>query len=397
MSLGTETAPVVVARYGELWLKGKNRTEFERRLVKNVRHALRDLGDVRVQRDQAQLILHPATRAIEVAHRLKDVFGLSSVSLARGTDPQPEAIAEMAEKVLAEALEGYPRNRLIPFRVATKRADKRFPLVSSELDRFVADRVYPPREDRLRVDLSNPELTLGISVLQNRAYVYAQRLPGAGGLPVGSVGRTIALLSGGIDSPVAAWMTMKRGCEVVFLTFHSYPYIGASYERKVKALARSLARFQTRVVLHSVPFADIQTQIRDKCPTSYRTVLYRRMMQRIAERIARREDAQGVVTGDSLGQVASQTLENLRCIEAVAELPILRPLLGFDKSETVDLAREIGTFELSIQPEPDCCTVFQPKRPIIRGRVEVCEDAERELDVDGLVTQAVESAERHLL
>ena len=269
--------------------------------------------------------------------------------------------------------------------------------MSTELDRYVAERVFTQREGRLRVDLSKPELTLGINVRSGRAYVFAERMPGAGGLPVGSVGRTVSLLSGGIDSPVASWMAMKRGCEVVFLTFHSYPYIGASYEQKVKGLVRSLARFQNRSILVSVPFAEIQTQIRDHCPSSYRTVLYRRMMHRIADRIADSEDALGVVTGDSLGQVASQTLENLTCIDAAGERPILRPLLGFDKAETIELARKIGTFELSIQPEPDCCTVFQPRRPIIKGRVEVCESAESELDVDGLVTAAVGGGERHVL
>jgi len=386
-----------MARYGELWLKGKNRGVFERRLVQNIKQAVKEIADVRVERDQALLVLHPESRAGDVARRVQDVFGLSSVSLARGTKPTPEAIAEVAEQVLAEALEAYPRDRVIPFRVATRRADKSFPLLSTELDRFVAERVFPQREGRLRVDLSNPELTLGINVRSERAFVFAGRMPGAGGLPVGSVGRTVSLLSGGIDSPVASWMAMKRGCEVVYLTFHSYPYIGASYEQKVKGLVRSLARFQNRSTLFSVPFAEIQTQIRDHCPSSYRTVLYRRMMHRIADRIADTEDALGIVTGDSLGQVASQTLENLACIDAASARPILRPLLCFDKAETIDLARKIGTFELSIQPEPDCCTVFQPRRPIIKGRPEVCASAESELDVEGLVSAAVAGGERHVL
>jgi len=383
-----------VARYGELWLKGKNRGMFERRLAQNVKHAVEGISDVRIERDQAQLVLHPESRARDVARRVQDVFGLSSVFLARGTSADTEAIVAAAEMVLAEALEARPRDRVLTFRVQTRRSDKSFPLLSTELDRLVADRVMPPYEERLRVELSKPELTLGISVRPGRAYVFAERMPGAGGLPVGTVGRTVALLSGGIDSPVAAWMAMKRGCEVVFVTFHSYPYIGASYEQKVRALVCSLGRFQARSLLYSVPFAGIQTQIRDHCPPSYRTVLYRRMMHRIADRIADAEGAQGVVTGDSLGQVASQTLENLACIEDAARLPLLRPLLCFDKGETIELARKIGTFELSIQPEPDCCTVFQPRKPIIRGRIEVCRNAEGELDVAGLVSAAVEGAER---
>jgi len=394
MSVGLESAEVVLARYGELWLKGKNRGQFERRLVQNARHALESIAPCEIERAHGFLVVTPESRAGDVARRLQDVFGLSSVSPARLAPPDPDAIGEVALEVLGAALESRPRDRPIPFRVETKRSDKTFPLISTELDRVVADRVLPVYGERLKVNLSRPELTLGIHVHPTRTFVFAERLPGGGGLPVGTLGRVVCLLSGGIDSPVAAWMAMKRGCEVVFVAFHSYPFIGASFQRKVERLVHALGRFQPRSTLWVVPFAAIQTAIRDATPEPYRTVLYRRMMQRIACRLAERERALAVVTGDSLGQVASQTLENLSCIEAASDLPVLRPLLTFDKSETIERARHIGTYELSIEPEPDCCTVFQPRRPVIRGRLGACDGAEEALDVDGLVASAVEGAER---
>ena len=368
--MSSATAELVVARYGELWLKGKNRPQFERRLVRNLKAAVKPISPVRVERRQGQLAILPERRVGDVARRLQDVFGLASLSPAWGAEPDKDAIASVALDVMDAALDAHPRGERIPFRVRTKRADKRFPLISTELDRYVADRIMPAHGERLRVDLSNPVLTLGISVRPERAYVFAERLAGAGGLPVGTLGRALCLLSGGIDSPVAAWMAMKRGCAVSFLSFHSYPYIGESSKRKVETIARALMRFQPRALLYSAPFAEVQTQIRDHCREAYRTVLYRRMMQRIASRIAERDDYAVLVTGESLGQVASQTLENLTCIGDAAASPVLRPLVAFDKAETIELARRIGTFETSILPEPDCCTVFQPRRPVIRATPE---------------------------
>jgi thiamine biosynthesis protein ThiI len=216
-------------------------------------------------------------------------------------------------------------------------------------------------------------------------------MSGAGGLPVGSVGRVVVLLSGGIDSPVAAWRAMKRGCETVLLSFHSYPWVGQGFERKVERLARRLARFQPRTRLVFAPLAEIQLAIRESAPPAYRTVLYRRMMQRIANRLAAVERAGAVVTGESLGQVASQTLPNLALIEEAAELIVLRPLIGLDKAEIIELAKRIGTFTISIESEPDCCTVFQPEHPVTHGRRQECLAAESALDVEGLVARAFEA------
>jgi thiamine biosynthesis protein ThiI len=275
--------------------------------------------------------------------------------------------------------------------VSAKRTDKRFPMTSPELNRFVAERLPAELVARLAIDLDQPELELGLHVRKGTSYAFAARLPGAGGLPVGTVGRVVVLFSGGIDSPVAAWMAMKRGCAAVLLAFHSYPWVGQGFERKVEALARVLARFQPRTRLVLAPLAEIQVAVRDSAPSPYRTVLYRRMMQRIAGRLARVERAGAVVTGESLGQVASQTLPNLTLIEEAGDLPVLRPLIGLDKTEIIERARRIGTFALSIANEPDCCTVFQPEHPVIHGRREECLEAEAKLDVEGLVTRSFEA------
>lgn len=381
---------VVLCRFGELWLKGKNRGEFERVLVRNTRAALAEIDpDAKVEREHGLVIVRPTRRAAEAARRLREVFGYSSISLARGCASTPPAIAALGAEVFREALEAYPRERVVTFRVKTQRADKRFPLTSPELDVLVAEAIPAELVPRIKVDLGHAELVLGIHVRKEASYVYVGRESGAGGLPTGSIGRAVALLSGGIDSPVAAWMAMKRGCEVVLLSFHSYPWVGAGFERKVERLAKVLSRYQARTRLVFLPLAEIQQVVKDETPPAYRTVLYRRMMQRLANRVAREERALAVVTGESLGQVASQTLENLTCIEEAGELPVLRPLIAFDKPETIALAQRIGTFTISIENEPDCCTVFQPERPILRGRVEDCLRAERNLPLEELLGRAL--------
>jgi thiamine biosynthesis protein ThiI len=381
---------VVLCRHGELWLKGKNRIHFERALVRNARAQLADVDPApAIVREHGLIVVRPSQRVQAAAKRLQDVFGFSSLSVARPVPSEPEAIVRIAHEVMGEALEGFPRERPVRFRVSTKRAEKRFPLTSPQLDLLVADSMPAAFVPRIVVDLDDPELELGIHVRTNESYVFATRLRGAGGLPVGTIGRAIVLFSGGIDSPVAAWMTMKRGCEAVLLAFHSYPWVGQGFERKVERLAAVLARFQPRTRLFLAPLAEIQQAVKASAPAPYRTVLYRRMMQRIACALAREEKAKAIVTGESLGQVASQTLENLSLIEAAGTLPVLRPLIGFDKPETIILAQRIGTFALSIENEPDCCTVFQPERPVIHGRRDECEAAEARLDVDGLVAASI--------
>jgi len=383
---------VVLARYGELWLKGRNRIDFERALVRNARAALSAIDpDAEVEREHGLLVVRPTRRVREVATRLRDVSGIASLSIARAVPSEPQQLAAVAHEVLSAALEGLGHERAVRFRVTAKRSDKRFPMTSPELNRFVAESMPAELVSRVKVDLDEPELELGVHVRTHTSYVFVERLPGAGGLPVGTVGRVIVLLSGGIDSPVAAWMAMKRGCSAVLLSFHSYPWVGQGFERKVERLARVLSRFQPRTRLVFAPLAEIQLAVKDSAPPAYRTVLYRRMMQRIAGKLAGAERAGAVVTGESLGQVASQTLPNLGLIEEAGELTVLRPVIGLDKTEIIELARKIGTFAISIENEPDCCTVFQPERPVIHGRREDCLAAEARLDVEGLVTRAFEA------
>jgi thiamine biosynthesis protein ThiI len=399
MSEPTTIAPpsVLLVRYGELALKGGNRGEFERTLMRNMRAACASFADVRVERERGRMFVFAPSRLESVARRLGQVFGITSVSPAWEAANDIESISSVARAVLDDALAALAPGARPKFRVLTKRVDKRFPLTSMQLDLQVAERILR-ESDPIVVDLNRPELVLGIEVRSDKSYVFARRLRGPGGLPVGSLGRVLCLISGGIDSPVAAWMAMKRGAEVLYVTFHSHPFIGDSAKDKVIELVRVLSAWQPRSRLYVAPFADVQVAVKgvgtNGTEDSYRTVLYRRMMQRIASRIASSENAQALVTGESMGQVASQTLENLTCIGAAAELPVLRPLIAFDKQETIDIAQRIGTFALSAVQEPDCCTLFMPRKAVTRGRIEVCEDLEARFDVEGLVASSVARAER---
>lgn len=384
----------VLVRYGELALKGGNRGQFESALCRNMRSALRQVSTVRIDKLQGRYVVTPASRTREAAIRLQDVPGIKSVSPVWSVPSDPEAIVALARTIVADAMTRRPNEREVSFRVSTKRADKSFPIVSTDFDRFVADRIIPV-EPRLRVQLVRPELDLGIDVRREDTYVFVDRLPGPGGLPVGTLGRALCLISGGIDSPVAAWMAMKRGLAVSYVTYHSYPFIGDSAKHKVIDLVRALARYQPTSRLYVVPFAEIQTAIRDIAPEGYRTILYRRMMQRIATRIAQIYDLSALITGDSLGQVASQTLENIACISSAAGLTVLRPLIGFDKDDTIELARKIGTFDISNRSEPDCCSLFMPSRPMLRGKTEVCEAVEERLDVEARIVKAIGEVEIH--
>jgi len=395
VSANTEEQPyLVLVRYGELALKGKNRGFFERKLASNIRSACEGLSKLRVELHRGRIMVWPEQRAERVAKRLQDVMGIQSVSLARGVPLDPDQIAQAGLLAVTEALEECPIDTVQTFRVATRRGNKSFPMTSNELDRYVADRVLPELDTRLKVQLKGADLVLGIEVREKNAFLFTKRLPGPGGLPVGTLGHVLCLLSGGIDSPVAAWMAMKRGCRVSYVTYHSSPYIGEASRKKVVDLVRSLAQYQPTSQLFIVPFTKCQEAIRDFAPERYRTVLYRRMMQRIATRLAWKNRCGALVTGESLGQVASQTLENITCIEEASGLPVIRPLIAMDKQDAVNMAQKIGTYETSIQPAPDCCTVFQPEKPVIYGLIEECAEAETSFEVDELVSEALRGTER---
>jgi thiamine biosynthesis protein ThiI len=316
--------------------------------------------------------------------RLTRVFGMKNFSLCKGV---PWDVDAMREGVLAMAAE----REFESFRITVQRSDKRFPGTSQDLERDIGAAVKAA--SGARVDLSNPEATFHIEIMPDTAYLHTERLDGPAGLPVGVSGRVLSLLSGGIDSPVAAWRTMSRGCQVVFVHFQSFPYLDASSRDKAIALVRHLTRWQYASRLHVVSFGDIQHQIVAACPPPLRVVLYRRFMIRIAEAIAEREGAEALVTGESLGQVSSQTLSNMATIDRVAIMPVLRPLVGLDKEEIIRDARELGTYETSIEPDQDCCTLFVPRSPATHSSVAQVEKAERALDIGGLVELGLSQVE----
>jgi tRNA uracil 4-sulfurtransferase len=389
----TLSAPeALLVRYAEIALKKGNRPVFERALVRNLKEAAQNVSPVRVEREFGRITVFPERRAARVAERLADVPGVKTISPVWRSACDPEDIARVAKDLVTDALAEHTGPLPVSFRIRVRRAEKRFPMNSGELEHYLGPKILPGPE-QVKVDLVNAELTLGVEVRSDRAWLFLRSLAGPGGLPVGTLGRGLVLLSGGIDSPVAAWLAMKRGCRVGYVSFHSSPYIGEGFVKKVHDLAHALGRYQRRARLFVVPFAEVQEAVRDLAPEAYRTVLYRRFMQRIADRLAHAHDYRVLITGEALGQVASQTMENMECIGAATDRMVLRPLLTYDKEEAVALARRIGTFELSNVPEPDCCTVFQPKRPIIRGKLSECLAAEAKMDSAGLIERAVDGTE----
>ena len=384
---------VVVLRYHEIALKGRNRPFFVRRLAEHVERLCADLPVGPVSRASARLLLplHDPAAWPTARARLGRVFGLANYTLAHevrlAADPG-ESLARVGDTVLA-----HLAGQSVPsFRVATKRSDKRFPLTSPEVNRVLGARIQAATA--APVDLDGAALTVGLDILPGRAFVSLEKVPGAGGLPVGTSGSVLALLSGGIDSPVAAWRMMRRGCRVDFVHFHSVPFLDRTSQEKARELARLLAEWELEAELFFVPFGEVQRQIVVAVPRPLRVVLYRRMMIRIAEVLARQHGAEALVTGESLGQVASQTLGNLAVIGAATVMPILQPLIGMDKSEIAAEAARIGTFETSIIPDQDCCQLFVPRHPSTRADPRAVAAAEERFDVPGLVAQAVTRTER---
>lgn len=372
----------ILLRYQELALKGKNRPWFQRHLIRHLRTALAGLGvrEVRVPMGRIEVVLGREATVDEVRERLGYVFGLANYSVATRVAPDYAAI-EAA--VLGDLPEATPAS----FRVKVRRADKRFPLPSPEIEQALGARIAEARG--WRVDLSDPALVVGIEIVPGEAFYYFGKEPGAGGLPMGTGGRLVALMSGGIDSPVAAWRMMRRGCTMTFVHFHSYPFLSRASQDKARQLVRHLCRFQLTAKLQLVPFGEIQRQVTLSVPSALRTVVYRRLMFRIAARVSERIGAHGLVTGDVVGQVASQTLENMEAVGAAVSLPIYRPLIGMDKDEITAEAGRLGTFPISIQPDEDCCTLFTPRHPVTRARPAEIEMAEQALPVEAFVETAL--------
>ena len=375
-----------LVRYHEIALKRGNRAYFVEHLKKNLSTALRGMGLKEIRNASSRLLLNfnHDVAPDEVAERLGRVFGIANFSLVERTEND---MAVLGARVV-EALQGQSFDS---FRVETRRVDKRFPLTSNDVNRELGALVQA--HSGARVDLTRPELTVSVEILPSSAFLSLERVPGPGGLPVGASGRLVSLISGGIDSPVSSYRMMQRGCRLIFVHFHSSPFLDRSSQEKAKALVDMLTRYQFVSRLYLVPFGEIQRRIVAAVLRPLRVVIYRRMMLRIASTIALKERARALVTGESLAQVASQTLPNIAVIEEAARLPVLRPLIGMDKQEIIDQAMNIGTFETSVLPDQDCCQLFVPKHPAVKATLRRAREAEAALDLEELASLGADHVE----
>ena len=376
----------LIIHYHEIGLKGKNRGFFEGKLEENIKRTLSNFPIDEVKKISGRHLIKLKENCDEdlIKKRMNTIFGVANYSFCYVTDAEIEKIQEIALKLANERKYGS-------FRVETKRSDKSLPWTSVEVNQEVG--AYILKNTGIPVNLTNPDLTCFIELVNKKAYIYLEKLKGAGGLPVSSGGRSVGLLSGGIDSPVACFQMMRRGVSIVFLHFHSYPYTDKASIDKTREIVQILTPCQFKSKLYLIPFVEIQKEIIVKTPERLRVVLYRRMMMRIASKIAQIEKSQALITGESLGQVASQTLENIRAIEAVTELPILRPLIGTDKQEIIAQAKAIGTYQTSIMPYEDCCAFFVPKHPETKAGLEELHHAESKIEnLEEMISQAIRNA-----
>ena len=374
---------LLLVRFGEIFLKGLNRPYFIRALVRKIRYAVKDLGG-EVWMHDGRIFVSGFSDLETCIDRVTKVFGVHSVSPAVEMPKEDfEAVCEQAVKMT--------RNMRGTFKVMARRSDKRYPLDSPAINEEVGYRILQAHPD-LKVDVHHPEHLMNIEI-RDMAYLYVREIPAVGGMPVGTNGRATLLLSGGIDSPVAGWMIAKRGVQINAVHFHSYPYTSDRAKEKVLDLARKLSYSCCGIKVHIVPFTEIQLQIHEKCPEEYTTLIMRRFMMRIAERIARQEGCEALITGESIGQVASQTMQALGSTDAVSGMPVFRPLIGFDKSEIIDMARKIDTLEISSLPYEDCCTVFTPRHPATKPKMEKILEGESKLDTETLIEAALAGVE----
>ncbi len=380
----------ILIHYHEINLKRNNRAWFEKHLHQNVTSLLRGLKHKSVQRFAGRLLIEltPDSPAEEITRRMEMVFGIANFALSWEVAAELEAIrAGLADLIPAISFDS--------FKIDTRRGTKDFPLNSQQLNKQLGAFVQEITGAAVRME--NPDAVFFVEIVGSRAFLYLRRIPGSGGLPSGTGGKVLCLLSGGIDSPVAAYRLMRRGCRVLYVHFHSFPHTSIESQQKVRRILQILSRFQMESILFLVPFAEVQREIVAFAPPPKRVVLYRRFMIRIAQAIAQKEGASALVTGDSLGQVASQTLENIRTISAVASLPVFRPLIGADKEEIMNTARDIGTYEISIQPDQDCCSLFVPRHPETMSSLEKAESSELELDIPRLMQSAIDEITREAI
>ncbi|HHW57713.1 MAG TPA: tRNA 4-thiouridine(8) synthase ThiI [Clostridia bacterium] len=362
---------ILLIKYGELALKGDNRSFFENKLIKNIKHALKDFKEVKVEKTHGRIYVECDEDIEEVIEKLKKVFGIVGITRAKKANLDLKDIFQAAIELMKEH-EGKT------FKVETKRPNKSFPYNSMEVSQRVGATVLKNVKN-LKVDVHNPQVLLNVEI-REMAFLYAGVIEGIGGLPLGTNGKATVLLSGGIDSPVAGWMMMKRGVEIEAVYFHSPPYTSERAKEKVVDLCKVLSQYGQKIKLHVVHFTDLQLEIYEKCPAKFTTIIMRRMMMKIAEKIAQKNGSMALITGESLGQVASQTIESLYVTNASAFMPIFRPLIGMDKKEIIELAQKIGTFEISIRPYEDCCTIFVPKHPATKPKLEKVIEAEENIE-----------------
>lgn len=379
---------IILIKNGELALKGLNRRTFEDILVKNMRRRLESAGKFKFTIAQSTVVAEPEDGADldEAVERLGKVFGIAGFSRAAAVEKNMDVILKSAEEYLAPQLLSART-----FKVEAKRSDKKFPLKSPEICAEVGGyllRKYP----HLVVDVHEPDLVVNVEVRDSYAYIHGKQIKGAGGMPTGSAGKAALLISGGIDSPVAGYMMAKRGLELIAVHFASPPYTSERAEQKVHSLLKQVSKYSGRITLFVIPFTETQERIKDDCPEEIFTVIMRRMMMRVAQIVAAKQGAGALITGESVGQVASQTMPAIACTDKVCEIPVFRPLIGMDKDEVVAISRKIDTFDISILPYEDCCTVFTPKHPKTRPTVDYVEACEKALDIDRLVSEAVEGA-----
>ncbi len=380
----------VLVRYGEIILKGYNRPVFEDALVNNIRTSIKDAGEVKITRAQATIYIEPLEndeQADIIVEKLKKVFGIVSIVVAYKTEKSIDAATEE----IIESFDDVLRSKST-FKVEAKRADKKFPLKSPEICAEVGGRLLA-RYHNLKVDVKNPEVTIHVEMREGYCYVHTGRQKGVGGMPTGTNGRAMLLLSGGIDSPVAGYMIGKRGVKLEAIHFFSYPYTSERAKDKVMSLAKIIGSYMGGLKVHIVPFTDIQLAIRDKCPEEHLTLVMRRFMMQISQKIAEKRGCQALVTGESIGQVASQTMSALAVTDDAVSMPVFRPLIGMDKEEIVEISRKIDTFETSILPYEDCCTVFTPRHPSTKPKLEKVKLSQNLLDWEKMVDDAVEGTE----
>ena len=386
---------VFLVKYGELAIKGKNRYIFENRLVATIRRNLKPLGKFEVQKEQGRITVEPKESHIDpeiVIDKLSRVFGI--IGIAYGTKKEEVSFEAVKELALEHMQAELKDKQSLTFKVNTKRADKRFPMASMEVSAELGAYLLDEFPDQLKVDVHNPDIILTVE-LRNGTYVYSKTHKGAGGMPYGTNGKATLLLSGGIDSPVAGWMIAKRGVEIDAVYFHSPPYTSERATQKVIDLAKKVAMYTGGMKVHIVPFTDIQMAIYEKCPHEQLTIIMRRIMMEIAQRIAESNESMSLITGESIGQVASQTMHSLVVTDNSARMPVFRPLIGFDKEEIVQIAKKIDTFETSILPYEDCCTIFVPKHPETKPRLESIERSEEALVdcIEEMIEEAIRTTE----